>query len=64
VSWVTTQQVSRSESALRPAAMISDRCMTWALTTFLRSVSHRRMSAEISRDLAAATTTHLVNANE
>jgi FAD-dependent urate hydroxylase len=64
VSWVTTQQVSRSESVLRPAAMISDRFMTWALTTFLRSVSHRRMSAEISRDLAAATTTHLVNANE
>ncbi len=40
--------------------MISDRFMTWALTTFLRSVSHRRISAEISRDLAAATTTHLV----
>jgi FAD-dependent urate hydroxylase len=62
VSWVTTQQVSRSESALRPAAMISDRFMTWALTTFLRSVSHRRMSAEISRDLAAAMTTDLVDA--
>ncbi len=54
VSWVTTQQVSRSESALKPAAMISDRFMTWALTAFLRSVSHSRMSAEISRDLAAA----------
>jgi FAD-dependent urate hydroxylase len=65
VSWVTTQQVSRSESVLRPAAMISDRFMTWALTTFLRSVSHRRISAEISRDLAAATTTtYLVHANE
>jgi FAD-dependent urate hydroxylase len=64
VSWVTTQQVSRSESMLRPAAMISDRFMTWVLTTFLRSVSHRRISAEISRDLAAATTTHLVHANE
>ena len=63
VSWVTTLQVSRSESALRPAAMISDRFMTWALTTFLRAVSHRRMSAEISRDLGAATTTHLVDAN-
>jgi 2-polyprenyl-6-methoxyphenol hydroxylase-like FAD-dependent oxidoreductase len=63
VSWVTTQQVSRSESALRPAAMISDRFMTWALTTFLRAVSHRRMSAEISRDLGA-TTTDLVDANE
>jgi FAD-dependent urate hydroxylase len=64
VSWVTTQQVSRSESMLRPAAMISDRFMTWVLTTFLRSVSHRRISAEISRDLPAATTTHLVHANE
>jgi FAD-dependent urate hydroxylase len=64
VSWVTTQQVSRSESALRPAAMISDRFMTWALTTFLRAVSHHRMSAEISQDLGAATTTHLVDANE
>jgi FAD-dependent urate hydroxylase len=63
VSWVTTLQVSRSEAALRPAAMISDRFMTWALTTFLGAVSHRRMSAEISRDLGAATTTHLVDAN-
>ena len=64
VSWVTTQQVSRSESALRPAAMISDRFMTWALTTFLRSVSHRRISAETGRDLGAATTTDLVGATE
>jgi FAD-dependent urate hydroxylase len=64
VSWVTTQQVSRSESALRPAAMISGRFMNWALTAFLRSTSHRRMAAEISRDLAAATTTQLVHANE
>ena len=63
VSWVTTLQVSRSESALRPAAMISDRFMTWALTTFLRAVSHRRISAEVSRDLGDATTTHLVDVN-
>jgi FAD-dependent urate hydroxylase len=62
VSWVTTLQVSRSESALRPAAMISDRFMTWALATFLRSVSHCRMSADISR-AAVAATTHLVDAN-
>jgi len=48
VSWVTTQQVSRSESALRPAALISDRFMTWALTRFLGWVSHRDISAEIS----------------
>ncbi|OBB93568.1 2-polyprenyl-6-methoxyphenol hydroxylase [Mycobacterium sp. 852002-30065_SCH5024008] len=64
VSWVTTLQVSRSEAALRPAAMIPGRLMTWVLTTFLRSVSHRRMSAEISRDLCAATHTHLVDAND
>jgi FAD-dependent urate hydroxylase len=55
VSWVTTLQVSRSESALRPAAMISDRFMTWVLTRFLRSVSHRRISTEIGRDLGAPT---------
>jgi FAD-dependent urate hydroxylase len=44
--------------------MISDRFMTWALTTFLCAVSHRRMSAKISADLAAAATTRLVGANE
>lgn len=53
VSWVTTQQVSRSESTLKPAGMISDRFMTWALAAFLNRVSHSRMSAQISRDLAA-----------
>ncbi|ORV14737.1 FAD-dependent oxidoreductase [Mycobacterium celatum] len=57
VSWVTTQQVSRSESMLRPAGMISDRLMTWALATFLRSVSHHRMSAAISRELKAGALT-------
>jgi FAD-dependent urate hydroxylase len=49
VSWVTMHQVSRSESVLRPAALISDRLMTWALTRFLGWVSHRDISAEISR---------------
>jgi len=34
---------------LRPATMISDAVGTWAMTTFLRSISHRRISAEISR---------------
>ena len=53
VSRVTSLQVSHSESLLRPAAVIPDRYMTWALTTFLSSVSHRRISAEVSRDLAA-----------
>lgn len=48
VSWVTTQQVSRSEAALRPAALISDRLVTWALTRFLGWSSHRDISAAIS----------------
>jgi FAD-dependent urate hydroxylase len=54
VSRVTSLQVSHGESVLRPAAVIPDRYMTWSLTTFLSSVSHRRLSAEVSRDLAAA----------
>jgi len=49
VSWVTMQQVSRSEAALRPVALISDRVMTWVLTRFLGWVSHRDISTEISR---------------
>ncbi|MEZ0362440.1 FAD-dependent oxidoreductase [Mycobacterium sp. pUA109] len=43
VSWVASRQVSHGEAVLRPAAMLSDRFMTWTLTTFLRAVSHRRM---------------------
>jgi 2-polyprenyl-6-methoxyphenol hydroxylase-like FAD-dependent oxidoreductase len=64
VSWLTTQQVSRSESALRPAAMIPDRFITWALTTFLGWGSHRPISAEISRELGAARTPDLVDGDE
>ena len=56
VSRVASLQVSHGESVLKPAAMISDRLMTWALTMFLASVSHRRMSAQISRGIAAAST--------
>jgi FAD-dependent urate hydroxylase len=56
VSRVASLQVSHGESVLRPSAMISDRLMTWVLAVFLSSVSHRRISAEISRDLAATTT--------
>jgi len=55
VSRVTSLQVSHGEAVLRPAAVIPDRYMTWALTTFLSSVSHRRISADVSRDLAATT---------
>jgi FAD-dependent urate hydroxylase len=64
VSWVTTQQVSRSESVLRPAALISDRFMTWALTRFLGWVSHRGISTEMTRDLGAATIPHLVDGDQ
>jgi FAD-dependent urate hydroxylase len=54
VSWLTTLQVSRPESVLRPAALIPDRFMTWALTMFLAWVSHRDISAQISRGAGAA----------
>ena len=56
VSRVASLQVSHGESVLKPAAIIPDRLMTWALTMFLASVSHRRISAEINQHLAAATT--------
>lgn len=55
VSRVASLQVSHGEAVLRPAAMVPDRLMTWVLATFLRVVSHRRMAAEISRDLGATT---------
>jgi FAD-dependent urate hydroxylase len=54
VSRVASLQVSHGEFVLKPAAIVPDRFMTWALTMFLASVSHRRISAEINRDLAAA----------
>ena len=57
VSRVASLQVSHGESVLKPAAIIPDRLMTWVLTMFLASVSHRRISAEINRHLAAATST-------
>jgi FAD-dependent urate hydroxylase len=53
VSWVTSRQMSQSESVLKPAAMISDSFGTWAMTTFLRSISHSRISAEVNRDLSS-----------
>ena len=52
VSWVASLQLSQSESVLKPAAMISDSFSTWAMTTFLRSLSHRRISAEVNQDLS------------
>jgi FAD-dependent urate hydroxylase len=56
VSRVASLQVAHSESVLRPAAVIPDRFHTWALMTFLGSVSHRRIAREISRELDATVT--------
>lgn len=56
VARVASLQVSHGEAVLKPAALVSDRLMTWALATFLRASSHRRMAADIGRDLAGATT--------
>lgn len=53
VSWVTSRQMSQSESVLKPVAMISDSFGTWAMTNFMRSLSHRRISAEVSRNLSS-----------
>jgi FAD-dependent urate hydroxylase len=53
VSWVTSRQMAQSESVLKPAAMISDSFGTWAMSMFLRSISHRRISAEVDRDLSS-----------
>jgi FAD-dependent urate hydroxylase len=55
VSRVASLQVAHGESVLRPAAFISDRLHTSALTMFVRWTSHRRMSAEIDRALATPT---------
>jgi FAD-dependent urate hydroxylase len=53
VSWVTSRQMSQSEAVLKPAAMTSDSFGTWAMTTFLRSIIHRRISAEVNRDVSS-----------
>ena len=60
MSWVTSRQMSQSESVLKPAAMISDSFGTWAMTTFLRSLSHRRISAEVNRDLSSRSSMRLM----
>jgi FAD-dependent urate hydroxylase len=52
VSWVTSRQMSQSESVLRPAAMISDSFGTWVLTAFLRWLSHRRISGQVNHELS------------
>lgn len=49
VSWVTSRQISQSESVLKPAAMVSDSLGTTAMTTFMRCLSHRRTAKEFPR---------------
>jgi FAD-dependent urate hydroxylase len=53
VSWVTSRQMSQNETVLKPVAMISDSFGTWAMTRFLRWLSHRRISDEVSQDLSS-----------
>jgi FAD-dependent urate hydroxylase len=55
VSRVASLQVAHGESVLSPAALISDRLHTSALTSFLRWTSHRQLSAGIDRALATPT---------
>ncbi|OCB40409.1 2-polyprenyl-6-methoxyphenol hydroxylase [Mycobacterium malmoense] len=57
VSRVASLPVSHGEVVLRPAALIPDRLQARALTMFLLWTSHRRMSAEIDREMVAAATT-------
>jgi FAD-dependent urate hydroxylase len=54
VSRVASLQVAHGESVLRPAALLSDRLHTWALTQFVRLTSHPRIAAEVDRDRLAA----------
>lgn len=56
VSRVASLPVSHGESVLRPATLISDRLQTSVLATFLRFTSHRRISAQITRDQRTAMT--------
>ena len=53
VSWVTSRQMSQNETVLKPVAMISDSFGTWAMTRFLRWLSHRRISDEVSQNLSS-----------
>jgi FAD-dependent urate hydroxylase len=54
VSRIASLQVAHGESVLRPAALISDRLHTRALTEFMRWTSHPRISAEMNRDVVTA----------
>ncbi|MET7772240.1 NAD(P)/FAD-dependent oxidoreductase [Nocardia sp. NPDC005366] len=51
VSWVTSRQISHGESAMKPAGLLPPGFVTRVLTSFLRAVSHSRMSAEATGKL-------------
>ncbi|BBY95107.1 hypothetical protein MGALJ_47760 [Mycobacterium gallinarum] len=44
LSWVTSRQISQSQSVLKWVALISDSFGTWVMTAFLRWLSQRRIS--------------------
>jgi FAD-dependent urate hydroxylase len=43
LSWVTSRQISQSQSVLKWFSLISDSIGTWAMTALLRWLSHRRI---------------------
>lgn len=59
VSWVASRQVSQSESVLK-RAVIPNAFATWVLTAFLRWTSHRRLSADIDRELSTRQRGHAI----
>ncbi|WP_041301479.1 FAD-dependent oxidoreductase [Mycolicibacterium rhodesiae] len=50
VSWTASRPVSQNERVLR-YARIPDSLATWVITVLLRSTSHRRIAADVDRDL-------------
>ncbi len=47
VSRLASLQISHKEGMLKPAAMIPDIFINWALATFIRVTSHRRLAAKV-----------------
>ncbi|MDG5482361.1 FAD-dependent oxidoreductase [Mycolicibacterium gadium] len=57
LSWVTSRQISQSQSVLKWVALISDSFGTWTMTAFLRWLSHRRISvSKVDSPLVGAIT--------
>ncbi len=51
VSWVASRQMFHNVPVLKPD-LIPDSLATWAMTEFLRTTSHPRLSAQVNRDLS------------